>query len=64
MRPTFLSPAELRDATGLNVLGTVSMNWTPLQQVRRRRARYAFGACLGSLFVLYGGVMTAALLKF
>jgi len=64
VRPTFLSPAELRDATGLNVLGTVSMNWTPLQQVRRRHARYAFGACLGSLFVLYGGVMTAALLKF
>ncbi|KAB8061130.1 chain length-determining protein [Janthinobacterium sp. FT14W] len=64
VRPTFLSPAELRDATGLNVLGTVSMNWTALQQVRRRRARYGFGACLGSLFVLYGGVMTAALLKF
>ena len=64
VRPTFLSPAELRDATGLNVLGTVSMNWTPLQQVRRRRARYAFAGCLGSLFLLYGGVMTAALLKF
>ncbi|MGK5021994.1 XrtA system polysaccharide chain length determinant [Janthinobacterium lividum] len=64
VRPTFLSPAELRDATGLNVLGTVSMNWTPLQQVRRRRARYAFSACLGSLLLLYGGVMTAALLKF
>ncbi|MGK5015351.1 XrtA system polysaccharide chain length determinant [Janthinobacterium sp. 61] len=64
VRPTFLSPAELRDATGLNVLGTVSMNWTPLQQVRRRRARYGFTACLGSLFLLYSGVMTAALLKF
>lgn len=64
VRPTFLSPAELRDATGLNVLGTVSMNWTAQQQVRRRRARYAFGACLGSLFLLYGGIMTAVQLKF
>ncbi|PLY45765.1 chain length-determining protein [Janthinobacterium sp. ROICE36] len=64
VRPTFLSPAELRDATGLNVLGTVSMKWTPLQQVRRRRARYGFAGCLGSLFLLYGGVMTAALFKF
>jgi polysaccharide chain length determinant protein (PEP-CTERM system associated) len=64
IRPTFLSPAELRDATGLSVLGTVSMNWTTLQQVRRQRARYGFGACLGGLFLLYGGVMAAALFKF
>ncbi|MFZ4875803.1 XrtA system polysaccharide chain length determinant [Janthinobacterium sp. Mn2066] len=64
IRPTFLSPAELRDATGLGVLGTVSMNWTSLQQVRRQRARYGFGACLGGLFLLYGGVMAAALFKF
>ena len=64
IRPTFLSPAELRDATGLAVLGTVSMNWTEQQQVRRRRDRYGFGLCLGSLMLLYGGVLSAALLKF
>ena len=64
IRPTFLSPAELRDATGLTVLGTVAMNWTEQQKTRQRRARYAFSACLGSLFMLYGGVVAAALLKF
>ena len=64
IRPTFLSPAELRDATGLVVLGTVSMNWTEQQQVRRRRDRYGFGLCLGSLMLLYGGVLSAALFKF
>lgn len=64
IRPTFLSPAELRDATGLAVLGTVSMNWTEQQQVRRRRDRYGFGLCLGSLMLLYGGVLSAALFKF
>lgn len=64
IRPTFLSPAELRDATGLAVLGTVAMNWTAQQQVRRRRDRYGFGLCLGSLGLLYGGVLGAALFKF
>ena len=64
IRPTFLSPSELRDATGLSVLGTVAMNWTAQQQTRQRRARYAFAGCLGGLFTLYGGVVAAALLKF
>ncbi|MES2263510.1 MAG: XrtA system polysaccharide chain length determinant [Pseudomonadota bacterium] len=62
VRPTFLSPAELREHTGLTVLGTVSMNWTTADHSRRRRGQVGFGAALSCLFLFYGGVMTATLL--
>jgi polysaccharide chain length determinant protein (PEP-CTERM system associated) len=57
MRPTFLSPAELRAATGLRVLGTIGMNWTDDEKRRHWRDRIGFGA--GSAFLLlgYSGVM-------
>jgi len=64
VRPTFLSPAELRDRTGLPVLGTVSMNWTDAQKVKRRRGKYAFGAALGCLFAAYGGVLATTVLRY
>src|SRR5690606_23953131 len=35
LRPTFLSQAALREATGLPILGSVSMNWTAEQTVLR-----------------------------
>jgi polysaccharide chain length determinant protein (PEP-CTERM system associated) len=63
IRPTFLSPAELRQQTGLPVLGTVSMNWTEAGKRQRRRAQYVFGGALGVLLCAYGGVMAATLLK-
>ncbi|MYN09193.1 XrtA system polysaccharide chain length determinant [Pseudoduganella aquatica] len=63
VRPTFLSPAELRMFTGMNVLGTVTMNWTPAQQIKRRRSLAGFGAALGCLLLSYSGVLTAALLQ-
>jgi polysaccharide chain length determinant protein (PEP-CTERM system associated) len=64
VRPTFLSPAELREATGLPVLGTVSMNWTDAQKIKCKRGQYGFGACAAGLLVLYGGVMAATLIKY
>ncbi len=64
IRPTFLSPSQLREATGLPVLGTVSMNWTEAEKVKRRRDKYGFGACVLGLFVMYGGVMSTLLIKF
>ncbi|NGZ87090.1 XrtA system polysaccharide chain length determinant [Duganella aceris] len=64
VRPTFLSPAELRERTGLVVLGTVSMNWTDAQKIRRRRGQYAFGAALGCLFTAYGAVLALNLLRY
>ncbi|CDG83265.1 XrtA system polysaccharide chain length determinant [Janthinobacterium agaricidamnosum] len=63
IRPTFLSPSELREVTGMAVLGTVAMNWTAAQRIKRRHSLYGFGLCLGGLFVIYGGVLTVALVR-
>ena len=62
IRPTFLSPAELRAFTGLNVLGTVTMNWTPEQKVNRRHGMAGFSAAFGCLLLFYSGVLANALL--
>jgi len=62
MRPTFLSPAELRTATGLRVLGTISMNWTDEEKRRHWRDRLGFGAGGACLLLGYGGVMLYTLL--
>jgi polysaccharide chain length determinant protein (PEP-CTERM system associated) len=64
IRPTFLSPAELREVTGLMVLGTVAMNWTEAEQTKRKRGQYGFGAALGGLGVMYGGVMALVWMGF
>ncbi len=61
-RPTFASPAAMRELTGLNVLGTVSMNWTPGEQQKRRRGRYVLGASFSSLMLAYGAVLASGLL--
>jgi len=63
IRPTFVSQSALRSATGIPILGTISMNWTDQQKVRRRRRLYAFSAAVAVLFTAYGGVMAALLLK-
>jgi polysaccharide chain length determinant protein (PEP-CTERM system associated) len=57
VRPTFLSPAELRESTGLPVIGTVTMTWTDVESARRKADRYRFGIALTSLVFLYGGVL-------
>lgn len=62
VRPTYLSPAALREATGLRVLGSVAMNWTEPERKRRRHGQIGFGAGLASLFVSYGGVMALSML--
>jgi hypothetical protein len=64
IRPTFLSPGELRDRTGLPVLGTVSMNWTDTEKIKRQRGKYVFGAALSCLFVAYGGVLASTVLRY
>ncbi|AVR94768.1 chain length-determining protein [Pseudoduganella armeniaca] len=57
IRPTFLSQHSLRETTGLPILGSIGMNWTEQQKVRRRRRLYAFGVAVASLFTAYGGVL-------
>lgn len=52
VRPTFISVQQLREITGLPVLGTVSMHW--IAAVRRKKLRefVSFcGACAGLLIV-------------
>lgn len=63
LRPTFLSQATLREATGLPILGSISMNWTEQQTVRRKRRLIALGAAVLVLFGIYGAGVTAILVR-
>jgi polysaccharide chain length determinant protein (PEP-CTERM system associated) len=63
VRPTFLSQSALREVTGIPVLGSISMNWTDAQKIRRKRRLYALGASVFTLFGVYGAVMAAILVK-
>ena len=57
IRPTFMTQAALREATGFPVLGSVSMNWTDKEIARRRRSLLAFGAASAALILVYGGTL-------
>ena len=63
LRPTFLSQSMLREATGMTILGSVSMNWTAEQTVRRKRRLVALGVSVLVLFGIYGAGMTAILVR-
>ena len=63
IRPTFVTQNALREATGLPILGSISMNWTEEQKVRRRRRLYAFSAAVALLLTAFGGVMASLLMK-
>lgn len=63
IRPTFLSQSDLRVATGLPILGTVSMNWTDREKIKRKKSLYAFSLSFILLFTLYGGVIANIMLK-
>ncbi len=61
-RPTFSSPGALRELTGLNVLGTVTMNWTAAEQRKRRQGQYLLGLSVGTLLLIYSAVLASTLL--
>jgi polysaccharide chain length determinant protein (PEP-CTERM system associated) len=61
-RPTLANLRELRDFTGLQVIGVIAMHWTPEQLRLRRRNQFGFSAALCTLLLSYGGVMTYTLL--
>lgn len=63
VRPTFMSQAALRDVTGLPVLGSIGMNWTNEQTVRRKRRLVALTASVLLLFGAYGIGMAAILVR-
>ena len=61
IRPTFVSQRSLRETTGIPILGSISMNWTDTQRLKRRRRLYAFGLAVSLFFGGYGGVMASVL---
>jgi polysaccharide chain length determinant protein (PEP-CTERM system associated) len=63
VRPTFMNHAALRDVTGLPVLGSISMNWTQEQIVRRKRRLVALGVSVLLLFGAYGAGVAAILVR-
>ncbi|MFL6707083.1 MAG: XrtA system polysaccharide chain length determinant, partial [Massilia sp.] len=63
IRPTFLSQTSLRDVTGVPILGSIGMNWTNEQKIKRRGRLYAMGAAVFALFGAYGAVMAAILIR-
>jgi len=64
VRPTFVSIASLREVTGMPILGSVGLNWTPYEQSRQRRMVRYFGISLALLIVTYIGLVSPFLLKF
>ncbi|TXF99430.1 XrtA system polysaccharide chain length determinant [Massilia arenae] len=63
LRPTFLSPAALREVTGLPILGSVSMNWTSEQTVLRKRRLIMLAASVLVLFCAYAAGVAAILIR-
>jgi polysaccharide chain length determinant protein (PEP-CTERM system associated) len=63
IRPTFMSQNSLRESIGLPILGTVTMNWTAHEKIKRKRSLYAFGLSITLLVALYGAVMVILFLK-
>jgi multidrug efflux pump subunit AcrA (membrane-fusion protein) len=57
MRPVFINRRTLTDATGLPVLGAISVAWTRAQSIRRRTTLVFFLAGVGVLIVCYIGAL-------
>jgi polysaccharide chain length determinant protein (PEP-CTERM system associated) len=63
LRPTYLNQGSLRESTGLTVLGSIGMNWTPEQTIKRKRRLAALGVSVLLLFGAYGVGMAAILVR-
>jgi polysaccharide chain length determinant protein (PEP-CTERM system associated) len=63
IRPTVASLSQLREITGLPVLGSVAMNWTQIEKNRRRKKLYAFSAGFASMLIVSGGALGILFLK-
>ena len=57
VRPTFPDARTLSEATGLTVLGTVSVVWTPTVRSAARRSLYGWAGAYVGLVVTYAGVI-------
>jgi polysaccharide chain length determinant protein (PEP-CTERM system associated) len=63
IQPTFFSQSSLRELTGYPILGTVTMNWTEPEQVKRKKSNYIFGLSCLFLITLYIGIVTKMSVK-
>jgi polysaccharide chain length determinant protein (PEP-CTERM system associated) len=52
LKPTFTSARGLASATGLQVLGVISMSWLEKDRVAVRRSYYRYGFAVAGLFVV------------
>jgi len=52
LKPVFSTARGLADATGLVVLGAVSMTWLDRQSVQRKRSYVYYGVAVAGLFVI------------
>ncbi len=62
IRPAFHSQGDLREISGLLVLGEVARIWTDQEKIKHKKHLYAFGLALFVLLILYGLLLTRTLL--
>jgi len=63
MRPAFHSQGDLREITGLMVLGAVTKIWTPGEKIKYRKNNYALASALLALLAIYGMLLAKTVLK-
>jgi len=63
IRPAFHSQGDLREITGLLVLGEVARIWTDQEKIKHKRHLYAFGFSLLALLILYGLILAKTLMQ-
>jgi polysaccharide chain length determinant protein (PEP-CTERM system associated) len=62
IRTTFNDERRLREASGIQVLGTVAMAWTDKQKKRRARGLFALLLSFLSLLSAYGAIMASLMM--
>ncbi len=63
LKPVFDNRRNLTEITGLPVLGSISMIWTPAQLRKRRIELGSFGLAGATLLMIFGGIETLLLLN-
>lgn len=63
MRPAFYSQSNLREITGLPVLGEVTKIWTGQDKTKHKKNLYVFGCSLLLLLALYGLLLAKTSMK-
>jgi len=62
LRPTFGDERRLKEVSGMQVLGTIAMEWTDEQSRRRTRGLFAFVLSFLSLISAYAAIMASLMM--